>query len=514
VSGALRLYDIPSDQAFVDALAVGLLDRFGADPLALSRATVLLPTRRAARALRDALLRASGGRPLLLPAMRAIGDVDEDELAFDPLEGEDGLELPPAIPPLRRQLLLAALVRQWKERRGGRIDAAQAAQLAAELARLLDHLQTEGLALEALRGLAPERFASHWGETLAFLDVLQEPWRLVLEAEGAMDPAARRVRLIANLAARWRLRPPEHPVIAAGSTGSIPRTAELLGVVAALPRGAVVLPGLDRQMDDESWASLGPSHPQFGFRQLLDRLGAAREAVMPWPAATRGPRAPAARLRLIAEAMRPVETTPAWRSLPKLESGALDGLVRLDLPSGQDEATAIALLLREALETPGATAALVTPDRRLARRVAVELGRWKIAVDDSAGEPLGATAPGAFLRLAAEAFEEDLAPVPLLALLKHPLALGGGRAAFRRWTRRLDRRVLRGPRPAPGFAGLLAAARAIRPEDEGLVAWVERLAASGAAFAGWSRSRTRRWPSCSRRMSASPNGSPATTRGG
>jgi len=484
VSGAPRLFTIPPEHAFVDALAQGLLDRHGGEPLGLAGALVLLPTRRSARALRDAFLRASGGRALLLPAMRAIADVDEEEFAFDPLEGEAALDLLPALDPLRRRLLLSALVRKWKERRGERIDAAQAAQLAAELARLLDHLQTEGLAFEALGGLVPERFAAHWADTLAFLEVLREPWRGLLEAEGALDPAERRVRLIAALAARWRVRPPDGPVIAAGSTGSIPATAELLGVVARLPLGAVVLPGLDRAMDEESWAALGPTHPQFGFRQLLERLETGREAVAPWPAAAPGPKAPAARLRLIAEAMRPVETTPAWGALPKLPPEALDGFSRLDLATGQDEATAIALLLREALEAPAATAALVTSDRRLARRVAAELGRWKIAVDDSAGEPLGTSEPGAFLRLVAEAFADELAPVPLLSLLKHPLAQGGDRAAFRRLARRLDRRVLRGPRPAPGFAGLLAEAQATRKADGEIIAWIERLAAAGAAFAG------------------------------
>lgn len=484
MTGALRLYTIPPEHAFVDALAAGLLERYGRDPLTLADATVLLPTRRAVRALSEALLRASGGRPLLLPAMRAIGDVDEDMLAFEAGNGEAELELPPAIPELRRRLLLAALVRKWKEQRGAAIDAAQAAQLAAELARLLDHLQTEGLPLEALQGLAPERFAEHWGETLAFLEVLRDPWRRILEAEGAMDPAERRIRLIRALAARWRARPPSGPVIAAGSTGSIPATAELLGVIARLPQGCVVLPGLDLAMDAESWAALGPTHPQFGFRQLLERMETTREAIELWPAGAPGPKAPAARLRLIAEAMRPVETTPAWGALPELPPDALDGFVRLDLATGQEEATAIALLLREALEKPGATAALVTSDRRLARRVAAELGRWKIAIDDSAGEPLGATEPGVFLRLVAEAFVEELAPVPLLAMLKHPLAQDGDRSATLRLARLLDRRVLRGPRPAPGFAGLIAAVRAEAPEDSELIAWVERLAARGAAFAG------------------------------
>ncbi|MEI9982581.1 MAG: hypothetical protein WDN69_04835 [Aliidongia sp.] len=130
------------------------------------------------------------------------------------------------------------------------------------------------------------------------------------------------------------------------------------------------------------------------------------------------------------------------------------GLHRLDLPGQQEEAVAVALLLRRVLETPAATGMLVTPDRGLARRVAAELRRWNVEIDDSAGTPLNQTAPGTLLRLLAEAAAEQLAPVPLLALLKHPLAAPD----LREPVRRLERLVLRGPRPAPGLAGLRAAA--------------------------------------------------------
>ena len=74
-------------------------------------------------------------------------------------------------------------------------------------------------------------------------------------------------------------------------------------------------------------------------------------------------------------------------------------MYRLDCANPREEATAIALILREALETPGKTAALVTPDRDLAQRVAEQMRRWGVEIDDSAGVPLGQAAVGRFLRL-------------------------------------------------------------------------------------------------------------------
>jgi ATP-dependent helicase/nuclease subunit B len=176
--------------------------------------------------------------------------------------------------------------------------------------------------------------------------------------------------------------------------------------------------------------------------------------------------------------MRPAAISELWRGLRSRSAElapALQGLARIDCAGPQEEAGTIALLLRERLEQPGATAMLVTPDRGLARRVAAELRRWKIDIDDSAGTPLNRTPPGVFLRLLSDAALEDFAPVPLLALLKHPLAAGGMAVpGFRALVRRLEIAALRGPRPAPGLAGLR---RAIPQDDDDLVAFGLRLEA-------------------------------------
>jgi len=495
------LYTIPPEQSFVDALARGLLARAGDEPLKLARPLILLPTRRACRALREAFLRQSGGAALILPRMRPVGDVDEDELAFGEGlagqfhegAGDTALELPPAIPELRRRLLLAG---KLMAQSGGALNAEHAAWLAVELARFLDRVQTERLAFDGLADLVPEDYAEHWQSVLAFLSVLAEDWPAMLTAEGALDPAARRNAALEALAEEWRASPPGHPVIAAGSTGSIPATADLLAVVAALPDGTVVLPGLDRHLGADAWARVldDPAHPQHGLARLLARLGVERAEVDDWPDEEEDVSPAAARTRLVSAALTPAEASDGWRDLKGqgLEDGLI-GLTRLDALNPREEAGAIALVMRQALEAPGRTAALATPDRALARRVAAALGRWGLEVDDSAGVPLDASPPGAFLRLTADLAAAEAAPVPLLAALKHPLAAGGrARSDFLANVRLLERAVLRGPRPGPGFEGLKAAlanAEADRyrkvdvPTLKRLAAWVDELAATLAPLA-------------------------------
>ncbi|MFQ5954591.1 MAG: double-strand break repair protein AddB, partial [Kiloniellales bacterium] len=485
------VYSIAPGLPFVDTLAAGILDQAAPEPTALAAYTVLLPTRRACRALADAFLRRAQGRALLLPRLIPLGDLDIDELT--PGAGEDtdleiGPDLPPAIPALRRQLLLTRLVLKWGAAQpDGPPAPDQAARLAAELARLMDQVQTERLSLAGLARLVPEEYARHWQITLGFLTILTEHWPRVLAEEGCLDPADRRNRVLQAQAEAWRRAPPLGPVIAAGTTGSIPATADLIAVVARLEHGAVVLPGLDRHADAESWAAIHdePTHPQHAIARLLGHLGVDREAVAEWPApgmaaeAPPGSAAGAGRARLVSEAMRPAATSEDWRALAEdgIASGALDGVTRVDCPGPREEAEVVALIMRQTLDLveDGRTAALVTFDRELARRVAAALDRWGVQVDDSAGIPLADSAPGAFLRLLAAMLAEGLAPVPLLACLKHPLAAGGRRpAAFRSLARRLERQVLRGPRPEPGFAGLGAA---LGDRDPELSAWIDELSA-------------------------------------
>ncbi|MCG8507756.1 MAG: double-strand break repair protein AddB [Rhodospirillales bacterium] len=461
---AAKVFTIPAGTPFLDSLATGILSRTDGRPEALTAIHVLLPTRRACRGLRDAFLGKSDGRPLLLPRLTPLGDIDEDELAIDEAvdgsgswlterDGAAGIHIPPAIPGLRRQILLARLVLAMS---ANDKPLEQAVRLANELARLLDQVHTEKLSFNALPGLVPDdqEFARHWQMTLDFLTIVSEQWPKILEAEGCIDAADRRNRLLSTRAAAWLRSPPEHPVIAAGSTGSIPATAELLAVISRLPDGSVVLPGLDREMGDVVSAPLPPSHPQFGMRTLLDKMDVEPDRVPDWPA-TADTATPRDRRRLINIALHPAEASHRWHEQVRFTEDCLNGLSRVDCPGPREEAGVIALMMREALETNGETAALVTPDRLLARRVASELGRWGIEVDDSAGRPLAQTPPAVFFLLLARMIAEDFAPLPLLSALKHPLAACGKTpSACRAVARRIEILALRGPRPSPGLDGL------------------------------------------------------------
>jgi ATP-dependent helicase/nuclease subunit B len=452
----MNVFTIPATVSFVDALAKGLLERAGNDPLKLAAMTVLVPNRRAARSLRDAFLRNSNGVALLLPAIRPIGDVDEDALALSP--GFDTFDNRVPVNALRRQLVLARYLTkaQFASFGGETFTMAQALSMAADLARFLDAVHTEGLTLDKLDNLVPDAYATHWQEVLSFLkQVLRIFWPRQLEAEDALDPGAYRNAMIAAYTQSLIDNPPATPIIAAGSTGSIPVTADLLKAVAELPQGCVVLPGLDQKLDHDSWTQIDEGHPQAGLAALLLKFGVTRGDVKPWDATQSQPRED-----LISTLMRPAATIGAWTAQP-VSSQAFDDLHLIEADTLDAEAGAIAAIMRNHAQDTAANepCVLVTPDRVLAGRVAEYLKRWNITVDDSAGQPLNNTPVGAWLLLLADTLHEELAPIPLLGLLKHPLAAGGKdwpkeAPPYRTFIRMLDMHVLRGPRPAPGFNGL------------------------------------------------------------
>ena len=447
-----NVFSIAPVLPFADTLAAGLLEQNGFDPARLAKTVLFLPTRRACRTVHEAFLRQSGGKPLMLPRMIPFSAVENDET-----QGRlcllNAVDLPDAISPLRRRLLLGKLIRK---RAAEPVNAEKALKLADALAEFLDESYIENVPFDRLKNLVPDEFAGHWQETLRFLEIVTAAWPEILKEEGVIDAADRQVRLFAAQSALWRETPPDFPVVAAGSTGSQPATAELLDTIASMENGTVVLPGVDMLLDEESFQACEPSHPQYNLKRLLDKMGIKRADVRPFRPDD-GERSE--RLRLISEAMRPAATTDKWRTAEKFTAAAVDGVKMIDCANVQEEAAVIALTLREVLETPEKTAALITPDRALARRVVAEMNRWGIVMDDSAGTNLYLTGVGTFLMLAGQAALNNQAPFDFLACLKHPMALCGKTfAVFRPAVRRFELKFLHGKRPGDGFAGLKAAA--------------------------------------------------------
>ena len=463
-----RLFSIAAGAPFLATLSRALLEGalFPELPapggvFALADATIYLPTQRAAREFSRELVRQSGGRALILPRIAPLGafEPNEERRAFEEFK-EFAPGPKPAVRELTRRLCLARLTRAWASNLRGAmrsIDAsgkvhfdesepalvgaspAQAFHLAGDLAALIDDMIIEGVAWERLNTVSSENYDIYWRITLDFLQIAMAHWPHWLEENGLIDRAARAAQLIDH-EIEALAGPQKGPTIIAGSTGTNRATARLIGAIARSSHGAVVLPDLDLDLDARAWEMIAggddgmqglAGHPQAALARLLHfnridradvrRLGAEAPE-------------PAARAKFLSQAMLPAEATEFWFNKRDALSDAqiAAGLARVALIEAEDEvdeALALAIAMRGALETPDRRAALITPDAGLAQRVCGELKRWGLDVDDSAGRSLGQTRAGAVARLILAAALSGEAP-ELAALLAHPLCqLGRDRLA-------------------------------------------------------------------------------------
>jgi ATP-dependent helicase/nuclease subunit B len=431
-------------------------------PLELSHATIYVPTRRAARALAGELARAIGRPTMLLPRILPLGALEEMETALLMDEARPESDYDPAVPEaageIARRMGLAELTLAWARAlshaivsvdENGRYEcdkresflvatsAADAWNLSEELARLIDELIIEDVAWDrldprALPELLPE-FDSYWRITLDFLTIAIKEWPKILAARGLVDKARRQVALIDAQCRRLEEGMFTGPVVAIGSTGTNRATARLLAAIARAPNGAIVLPGLDLDLDARSWSMIAGdskrnieasfTHPQSALSRLLGILKVRRDEVL-----SLGAVAPdlAMRGKFVSEALRPAEATDGWtfyrEAVDAREIGvALERVCLIEAADEREEALALAIAMRHALETPCETAALITPDRKLARRVRADLQRWGVDAEDSAGEPLSARPIGALARLLIDCAISKMAAPDLAALLAHPL---------------------------------------------------------------------------------------------
>ncbi len=479
-----RILTIPAGLSFLKTLATTLCDgrltplfrHETDDPLSLSRVTIYMPTRRAVRVLRSEFVDLLGGRSAILPVIRPLGETDDDSGYFDEALPAT-IDLAQPLSNTARLLELARLILAWRNKlpeivRHIHSDSplvapaspADAIWLARNLAELIDSIETEDIDWSELSKLDTGDYAAWWQLTAEFLQIASAFWPERLSELGKSSPARHRNAILRAEASRLSATKTTGPIIIAGSTGSVPATADLIAAVAHMPEGVIVLPGLDLSMPEKDWQMVAPepapgqlanpasrSHPQYGLSSLLKRLKLTRAEVTaldrPEPDLDR-------RAEILSRALVPAEATSDWgawkNALPEgAFTSAFADVSLIEAANEREEATAIAIALRLALERPGqdgeSRAALITPDRNLARRVMADLSRFGILADDSAGTPLAATPQGTLLQLLLEATLRPGDPVAIVSLLKHPLArFGLERDALISATRALEMLALRG----------------------------------------------------------------------
>ena len=411
--GAPRVFALPCGTDFPRDVIAGLRMRLaGQAPEAIARVTLIVNSARMKRRL-IALFQQDP--PGFLPRISLLTSLSELPEAAN---------TPRPVSRLRRRLELVQVIAELLDRQPELAARSSAFDLADSLANLMEEMQDENVPPAIVGRLDVSDQSRHWARTQLFLEIAEQ----FIAAGDSPDSAGHQRKTVEALCDHWERHPPRNPVIVAGSTGSRGTTLQLMRSVSRLPQGALILPGFDFDQPPEIWRQMrddpNEDHPQFRFVRIMETLEISLADVLPWIKAE----APVpARNRLMSLAFRPAPVTDAWMSEgPKLADLdiACGKITLIEAPNLREEALAIAMGLRQAAET-GTSAALITPDRMLARRVATALQRWDILPDNAAGTPLNQTAAGRFLRQLAVMQTRQLDAVELSMLLKHPFCHSG-----------------------------------------------------------------------------------------
>lgn len=418
-------------EPFLRQLATGIIRRFGDQPIIMGQVVVLLPTRRGCLSLKEIFQEKAREKALILPRIYALADLEKEPVLPGLSLDFQETSASKVISKWQRLGHLTQLVQQFLQQKNLCHTPAAAYPLAQELATLLDEFYISNVDLTQLEALESDDFSIYWQQNLSFLKIISQYWPIILKEKGLVEAAQFQQQNLRLIAANWH---PHFPVVLAGTTGTRPATAELARAILKLPQGMVVLPGFDPYCGK----GIGPTHPNYTLTQFVDYLGVAPTTIQPWCLDS----AASAEIKttVLRQAMAP--TLVATDQLLPLPEEALP-ITPISCATPDEEALVIAAILRSVYEQEIGTAALITPDQSLTRRVQAYLKRWDIEPNVSAGTPLCETVVGVFLSLIAR-INPEMTMTDWVALLKHPLFLkANDRGEHLSYVRQFEREVLR-----------------------------------------------------------------------
>ena len=462
-----HFFGLPPGVDFPKEFVCGLRKRLeGSSPEAMAEVEIYVNSNRMRQRVKDEL---TNSYATVLPRLLTLNDLSNDP-SFSKIKlSRNSLGI---------RLELAQLISKFIELEPDMGSSSSSFELADSLANLIQQLHEEGLSPDSIVNLDVQNYSQYWARNKKFFELINQYFDL----NSIVTEELRQRMVIDLLEEKWIKDPPLNPIIIAGSTGSRGTTQKFIKLVTKLPFGAVILPGVDFEMSDLVWHTLGDSkssssssedHPQYRLKSLLSGLGIKFSEIDKW---TDTSPYNESRNKLISLALQPAPVTDSWiKEAPKLRniSTATQGITILEAPSERLEALSIALKIRETLENKK-SCTVITPNRLLARRISATLKQWRIEVDDAAGTPLSLSVSGRLFLKSSKLIGKKITSESFLALLKHPLVCLETRRAHLMKTRNLELSLLRGKAKFPNKSTILSWAKTLDDKNDtaNWVTWV------------------------------------------
>lgn len=447
----MNILNIPGCFNFLKSVHEFIINRTN-DKLSLSNFTILLPSRRSCNELKRIFLENSSNSAIILPNIRAIGDIDYDDLVLKQINKNDlenFSDFSNNTSRIKYKILLIKELLKWAKSSNKNlfkdITIEQASNLALELEKFLNEVNRNGLNLDDLEKIVDDEYSQHWQEVLNFLEIFGKKWNKFIKDNNVISVVDFKSRMIEFNAEYFKKNKPLNPIVIAGVSGSVKSTCEFIKSLIKYDNCYYFFKDLNKNLTEDEWKEIGVFHPQYSFKNLLDNcINCERDRVKNLEFNNCLIVNPIIE-KILSFSMLPYNETHKWQSKLNIKKEDFSHISKIECNNSFEELSVISLITKHVHETSNDNVAIITSDEIFANQLAVELKNLNLDVNNAFGNKISRTEVVKFLFLILDVIKNKYETVAFLSLLKHDFTLFGyNKNELNRLTLLLEDKILRG----------------------------------------------------------------------
>ena len=267
----MQYLNIPANENFLKTLYKYILDTFSSNQMELSNLVVLLPSRRSCNELKKVFLENSDKQAVLLPNIKAIGDISYDELLLEKIDLnvlKTFKEIARPVSNTKYKLLMIKQLLNFNKN----LNVGQAINLSRELNKFLNEIISNNLDFDNLKNLVDEEYAEHWQKSLDLLENFGKKWRDYISENNIISNLEYMYKMIELHTNIYKDKAPSSPILIAGNICNIKKTLELVKVLSKYGNTYFVFKGFENVLNENEFKNINEYHSHFCYLNIVKEL--------------------------------------------------------------------------------------------------------------------------------------------------------------------------------------------------------------------------------------------------
>jgi ATP-dependent helicase/nuclease subunit B len=404
--------NVPSNYNFLESIYLYLINTFE-NNLNLSNVTILLPSRRSANELKRIFLNNSKSTSIILPIMKAIGDVDYDDMLLNNIDINilySHNELTKPVSNVKYKLLLIKkILDNYKD-----INIDIAINLSKELNTFLSDVEKNELKLDDLDNLVDEEYALHWQKILFFLKNFGEKWQNFLKENNIISKNTNILKTIEVYTKLFKVNPPKNPIIIVGNFVSIKSTMNLIKTISKYNNTYFIFKGFENTLNTDELKEINELHSHFHFNCIVEELNIKNIKNIKYNICKIVDDNITATIN---NAMLPSNLTYKWHAIDNVAK--LNNVKCVECDEFNDELNIIIFYLLNYIANNGLKNIAIIANVDYAHQIELHLKKWNLPFNNNFGKRFLFNNLVQYLFLILNVYSSNFAPEYLLALLKN-----------------------------------------------------------------------------------------------